>query len=286
VIALGIRNMSPFNFQAMSNPFLEMEYDSFGTKDIITTESSKKPEPSNPNFLQRLVIEIQLPENALFATPLHLRARDNRLGGYMKPVVGVGTIELQDKIPWSKTYKAPQTDAFFANPMEAQGLDLEALGGGDAAEKKKDDTARRVAEVREQRLGQKDGDDFVLTQAPLSVEGFLKSRLNDTDTGAGVFGALSHMELPQYGGSKKSKALNDFFTAVDFDEEEEVGPPKYMVGRETHQCELEEVLQTTPFETYPLTRGQVNGLFGSTLKVVGKFKGLVRVMLDKVHTYR
>ena len=42
-----------------------------------------------------------------------------------------------------------------------------------------------------------------------------------------------------------------------------------------------QVLKTTPFETYPLTRGQVNGLFGSTLKVVGKFKGLIRIMENK-----
>lgn len=286
VIALGIRNMAPFNFQAMTSPFLEIEYDSFGHKEIVTTEASKKPNPNDPNFLQRLVFEVQLPDNALFATPLHLRARDTRLGGYMKPVVGVGTIELQDKIPWSKTYKEPQTDEFFSNPIEAQGLSVEALAAGEVGfngvvEKKKDSTAIKIQEMKEKRMEEKDADDFVLTQEPLSVEGFLRSRVNNADTGAGVFGALSHLALPEYGGKRKAKALNDFFTAVDFDEEEEVGPPKYMINRETHMCELEEVLKTTPFETYPLTRGQVNGMFGSTLKTVGKFKGLIRVMMAK-----
>ena len=122
--------------------------------------------------------------------------------------------------------------------MEAQGMDLETLNPEAA---KKDVTASKIQELKDKRMEQKDGDDYVLTQEPLSVEGYLKARLNDMDTGAGVFGALAHMELPQYGGKKKSKALNDFFTAVDFDDEEEVGPPKYMVKRESHMCELEEV---------------------------------------------
>lgn len=75
IIALGIRNMAPFNFQAMQNPFLQIDYDSFGKKDSINTESSKKPSPDNPNFLQRMVMAVHLPDNALFSTPLHLTAK-------------------------------------------------------------------------------------------------------------------------------------------------------------------------------------------------------------------
>lgn len=29
----------------------------------------------------------------------------------------MGTVDLVDKIPWSKTYKPPQTDVFFQNTM-------------------------------------------------------------------------------------------------------------------------------------------------------------------------
>lgn len=207
----------------------------------------------------------------------------------MKPVVGVGIIELQDKIPWSKTYKPPQTDEFFSNPMDQEQAGLTqllmgqelALDSAGQPVKQLDATGQKIKELKDKRADQKDTDDFVLTQEPLSIEGYLKSRVNNEDTGAGVFGALSHLELPEYGGKKRKKALTDFFETVDFDEEEEVKPPKYMINRDVHDCELEEVLKTTPFETYPLTRGQVNGLFGSTLKVVGKFKGLIRVMMNK-----
>jgi hypothetical protein len=40
---------------------------------------------------------------------------------------------------------------------------------------------------------------------------------------------------------------------------------------------LEEYLETSPFETYNLTRGKSSGVLGN-IKVVGKFKGFVRVM--------
>ena len=209
--------------------------------------------------------------------------QDNRLGGYLQPIVGVGTIDLTDKIPWSKTYRAPQTDSFFANPLDkAAGFVVEkgdlSIAGDNSTKAKKDFIKPQVGAIKEKRLNQKDEDDFVLTQEPLSVEQFIKGRLAAEDSGAGVFGALTHLPLPEYGGKARKKAMNVFFAEVNFDEEEEVQPPKYMKNRIEHKTELEDIMKTTPFETYNLTRGQVNGMFGSTLKVVGKFKGLIRVM--------
>ena len=63
-------------------------------------------------------MEVDLPSNALFAVPMMMRARDNRLGGFSKPEVGVGYIDMVDKIPWSKTYKPPQTDIFFVDEYD------------------------------------------------------------------------------------------------------------------------------------------------------------------------
>lgn len=45
--------------------------------------------------------------------------------------------------------------------------------------------------------------------------------------------------------------------------------------------DLETELKTTPFETYKLTRGKVTGLLGSTLKLAGVFKGIIRVKKNK-----
>jgi hypothetical protein len=71
------RNMKPFKFQSMMSPYLEMEC--VDKKVTMETGPSKSPTPDDPNFLQRLVMPVMLSDNALFAPPLALRARDLRL---------------------------------------------------------------------------------------------------------------------------------------------------------------------------------------------------------------
>ncbi|CAE7652847.1 Dysf, partial [Symbiodinium microadriaticum] len=282
IIALGIRNMKPYKFQDMVCPFLEMEMECVDKKVMIVTESSKRPGPSDPNFLQRLIMPVMLPDNALFATPMALRARDTRLGGYMKPEVGVGVVDLVDKIPWSKTYRPPQTDIFFQDSLNmAAGFVAGSAEESKDAAAPLDAAAKAAIEMQEKRTAQVQEDEFILTQEPLDLESFIKQRINEDDIGAGVFGALTHLELPEYGGKRK-KTAEDFFTEIDFDEVEVDEPPKYMVNRTVLDHELEEEFKTTPFETYQLTRGQANHpVLGNTLKVVGRFKGLVRVMLSE-----
>lgn len=113
IIAVGIRDMAPFLFQSMQNPYLELEIESFGTRYKATTKKSKKPDPSNPNFLEKLVIQCKLPINSIFASSIQLRAKDSRLGGFSNPGVGVGFIDIMSKIPWcSNTYIPPFQQKF------------------------------------------------------------------------------------------------------------------------------------------------------------------------------
>eukprot|EP00604_Paraphysomonas_vestita_P002816 CAMPEP_0174818892 /NCGR_PEP_ID=MMETSP1107-20130205/1828_1 /TAXON_ID=36770 /ORGANISM="Paraphysomonas vestita, Strain GFlagA" /LENGTH=1810 /DNA_ID=CAMNT_0016031457 /DNA_START=453 /DNA_END=5885 /DNA_ORIENTATION=- len=285
VIAIGLRDMKPFNFQSMVAPFLEMELECIDKKVIIQTDHSKRPSPDDPNFLQRLVMPVMLPDNALFATPMALRARDTRLGGFLKPEVGVGIVDLINKIPWSKTYKPPQSDIFFQDKlnMSAGFIATNSNNNGGDEETKTlelDAAAKKAKELQEQRDKAAE-DDFVLTQQPVELDQLIKQRINELDVGAGVFGALSHLELPEYGGKRK-KVAEEYFGEIDLTEDEVDEPPKYMIGRKVLPYELEEELKTTPFETYYLYRGQKNHpVLGNTLKVVGKFKGLVRVMLEE-----
>jgi hypothetical protein len=62
-----------------------------------------------------------------------IRARDTRLGGWLKPVVGVCQIDLAHKIPWCEdTYIPPATDIFFQ--PEAAGV-IEGVPGNDPGDK-------------------------------------------------------------------------------------------------------------------------------------------------------
>ena len=66
-----------------------------------------------------------------------------------------------------------------------------------------------------------------------------------------------------------------------FREDEEEETPAYLINRPVLPAELEEELKTCPFESHDLCLGQKNGLFGSTFRKVGRFKGLIRVMLNE-----
>ena len=73
LILIGIRDMAPYNFQAMTAPFLELELNSFGSSYLSTTQSSKRPTPDNPNFLEKIIMPVQLPEHSIFCSPLQVR---------------------------------------------------------------------------------------------------------------------------------------------------------------------------------------------------------------------
>eukprot|EP01034_Spumella_vulgaris_P027083 gene27083-33756_t len=280
LILIGVRDMSPFNFQAMQHPFMEIELNSFGTSYLSCTKASKRPSPSNPNFLEKIIMPVKLPENSIFASPLQVRARDTRLGGYMKPVVGVCQIDLDHKLPWdAATYRPPQTDIFFQSAVDRGGVNSNPGMEGILPGTNTDPTALELQEIRAKRQFELEADDFIASQEPVSIDQYMRGRINEDDTGAGVFGALNHIDME--GTSKRKKKPEDAFTDPDWAQDDTDQPPEWSVGRKRLEAELEADLETTPFETYPLTRGQVNSIFGSTLKVVGKLKGLVRVIMNK-----
>lgn len=272
LILIGIRDMAPYNFQSMCAPFLEVELNSFGSSYLSTTASSKRPEPENPNFLEKIVMPVMLPEHSIFSTPLQIRARDTRLGGWLKPVVGVCQIDLTTKIPWCEdTYIAPATDLFY-QPETDRG-DAGGLGG------MIDPVADKVAQEEAKRLAEMQEDDFIAMPEPMSADKYIKDKMAAEDTGAGVFGALNHIDAT---GNAVKKSAADAFADPDWSQDDGDQPPAWSIGRKKLDAELEVELQTTPFETYSLMRGQTTGsMLGNTLKVVGRLKGLVRVMQDE-----
>ena len=263
----------------MVSPFLEIELSSSRNKYLEATAPSKRPNASNPNFLQKLLLPVKLPLKSIYASPLQLRVRDVRLGGYSKPVVGIAAVELTSKLPWCPdTYKAPQTDIFF----KGGGPDLTAKEPAEPEEDNidshLDEVGKEVARMQRLRDDELLGDGNIAMQEPAKIQDLLKRRVTEQDTGAGVFGAMNHITLD---GKKKSKEP-EAFVDPDWGQDDDEAPPEWSINREVLPSELEEVLKTTPFETYEFTRGQVNGgALGSKLKVVGKLKGLIRIIEHK-----
>jgi hypothetical protein len=286
LIALGIRDLAPYNFQAMQAPFLELEINSFGTSFKTATASSKKPDPSNPNFLEKLTMEVELPVKSIFATPLQIRCRDTRLGGYLKPIVGVGIADLSTKLPWSPNYIPPQTDFFIPPVEEVKTADANgAVDGGILPGANDDSVAKKVNETLAKQAQLMAEDKTIGTIKQPSIDEYVKKRIVEEDTGAGIFGALNHIKFDASLNAKKKvksgQAADYKFQSVDYNEDDTEPTPEWRIGRRELPSELEADLVTTPFESYPLTRGKLKGLFGGSLKVVGVFKGIIRVKRRK-----
>lgn len=259
ITVLGLRNMEPFQFLPIQLPFVEFV---LGGKDHASqemiTEKSKRPSGSNPNFLQRIVKEVDLPENAHFAPRLNIIVKDTRLGGFQTPIVASASVEMTTKIPWSKHYRPPQSDSFAEIELET-------------------------------------ADDFD-EEAPLLRTGFAKDKdddLDSVDNGAGVFGALKSMGV-EFDGNFDDRSSRRSSNPEDDDDEK---MKKYLKYRDLLDGDLESELKTTPFEKYALHIGQkqkkrsmlaalnpfkkkapptVGG--DGVYKMAGQFKGLIRVM--------
>jgi hypothetical protein len=121
MVIVGVRNLAPYHFRSMTSPYLELSLESLGNTYTSVTAPSKVPNPDSPNFLERIVLPVRMPENSIFATPLTIRVRDKRLGGFLKPIVGTGAVDLTSKIPWCEdTYIAPATQIFTSDDEVTQ----------------------------------------------------------------------------------------------------------------------------------------------------------------------
>lgn len=123
IVVVGLRDLAPFQFQPMQSPYLEIRYDFLDFHKSHKTAPSKKPEPSNPNYLEKVIIPCRIPINPIFCPPLLLVARDLRLGGFLKPQVGVGIIDLKTRIPWydnnEEDLASPQASGSNASSVTA-----------------------------------------------------------------------------------------------------------------------------------------------------------------------
>jgi hypothetical protein len=95
-------------------------------------------------------------------------------------------------------------------------------------------------------------------------------------------GKVSETESIKYQLASKMVTITEpFQKTYTWEEDDSFQPPAWAKGRKTLDAELEAELKTTPFETYNLTRGKVNGFLGSKIKTVGRIKGLVRIIETK-----
>lgn len=264
IIALGCRGLQPLGFMPVNTPFVKFEIGEVTKTNVAKlTNPSSKPSGRNPNFLERIVIPVTLPIDALFAPRLNISVYDQLLGGFYKPLLGVCAVDLSRKLRYSNgepnpLYQEPGGKLYTGNPYLERSDDFTAFPGTLPVE-----VAREKAKSDASASG---------TETDAADE----SKSEDAapaDTGAGV--------LPLR--TTTSELLEELYTTgAESDYAEEI--PHYMRDRRVVDGTLEEELDT-PFETYSLFRGTSlvrHGLFTKRSSVdfraVGRFKGVIRVM--------
>ena len=323
ILCIGVRDMAPFQFLPMQFPKLEfsVEYakvikDSDGNDEILiepqklVTKNSKKPTADNANFLELLELDVLLPEDPIFAPALKITAIDERLGGFIKPVVGTGAVSLETKCFWGENF-VPLNMEFFdteagnaddnAGADGAQGKEMTEEEKALAEEKKKEAeekasarAARRATHAlqhKEKDKKKNDQDEFkeasVATEhVNLTENEEFREVFRAEDTGTGILGAFSAVEMADRAERAKRLAeldSDDENAAVAEESDSEDDEPPYLKDRPKHPCELEDdqqgLLVGTPFENYELSLGSKVGddFMDPDWRVVGKVKGLIRV---------
>ncbi|GMI00136.1 hypothetical protein TrVE_jg577 [Triparma verrucosa] len=297
IVAIGCRDLSPFNMLNMQFPKVEFSVDSDEGTIVESTDKSKRPSGSNPNYLQRIVMEVQLPIDPIFAPPITVKLYDYRLAGLSQPICGVSKIDMSKKLPWAEGYINPALAGRRKDAREAStGVAVEKV-----VKKKKKVNGRYVIEEEVQMAPEEVQGDLISPVAPLlpkEIKSAIEEKLEAPDTGAGVFGALKHIKAPppkeaiENKGKKRSSVVDnggvgqvlgqgeltdeEMLKLIEEHEMEDDQTQRYMLGREKLPGELEELFPTSPFENFSLFRGQ-----GSLKKEIGIFKGLIRVVRDE-----
>ena len=86
--------------------------------------------------------------------------------------------------------------------------------------------------LQNKRISELIEDDFIASPEPISIDKFLQGRTAVEDTGAGVFGALSHIDMSGLAAGKKKP--EDAFADPDWTQDDGDQPPAWSVDRDRY----------------------------------------------------
>jgi hypothetical protein len=308
ILAWGVRDL-----QGGSNPYVR--FDIVGSDGKITSHKSKKsnrPNGRSANFLERIVTSIELPEDIIFTPMLNVRVYDNTYGGVSTDLVGSVSVNLVNKLPWSEDYMPPQTEEFETaakiDKEKQKILDRRAKAKAAGKPVESDDEDENQDDENEAKDDLGSDEEKPLNPATL-------------DSGLGAFDFMSLKtsaniwQLPEdaqtLAQKKKKKGgddnlLGDWWGSKEEEFEGEdpavtndlpdprelgIDIPDSWASKEWLQdrdfwiqeggSSLEEYLKTSPFENYILRKGCMKSNGTSTVRVVGKFKGLISISDSK-----
>jgi hypothetical protein len=148
IVILGLRDLKKYGFSAINEPYIQFMV---AGAHPYTTAASKMPTAKDPNYLERAIIPVELPEDPTFAPQLEIRVFDKRLGGLSQPLIGADCVNLARKLPWAMDYleplsmKIPDGRTLVTEQEEDDSADP-ADGGEEEEEEEEEDEGEEGAE--------------------------------------------------------------------------------------------------------------------------------------------
>jgi hypothetical protein len=97
---IGIRNLIKSSMLGIRNPFIVYDVASHSYGASIQTATSRVPTSTNPNFLDRQILQVMMPEDPILAPTLEVRVYDQRIRNNI--LLGSTNIDLRHKLPWNR----------------------------------------------------------------------------------------------------------------------------------------------------------------------------------------
>jgi len=125
VTCVGVRQLKAHRLRTPQAPYVRIDVPAPNERGTnVKTRSSSVPCGRNANFLERKIMAVEMPENALYAQHMDLRVYDAHIGlstGLQNPLVGACSIDLATKMPWnSEDFVPPQMELFSDSDLWRQ----------------------------------------------------------------------------------------------------------------------------------------------------------------------
>ncbi|KAH8085619.1 hypothetical protein JL720_7609 [Aureococcus anophagefferens] len=311
VTCVGVRQLKTYRLRTPSEPYVRVDVpapDDGGNN--FSTRPSSRPSGRNANFIERKTMCLEMPENALFAQQMDLRVYNS-----MELFDDAAQRKREAAAEQAKAAEEARLAALEENEGDADndggagaGSVGVTFGEGDAED---DDVSSLGDEVDQHELERFDEDNLPMGAggADLGTGAFDPMSIHELPM---VYEDILYMEeqerlLAEIAAEAKENeeghGLLDMVEArlknatdlgLDTDVQYKLSDlpisfpsqwavAEYLNGREwwTNKdgLELEKFLKTKPFETYPVYRGKYHpNPSKSTLRSVGFFKGIIRVL--------
>ncbi|RLN93202.1 hypothetical protein BBJ28_00021764 [Nothophytophthora sp. Chile5] len=175
IVALGLRRLKAFSTLGVRRPYVEFELVGGYFVDGLSVRRTQpgvsgalavsglgaSGSNTDANFLERIVADVKLPLDTLYAPQLQIRVCDSSLGGLRKTTLASSVVDLATKLPWSSSYVNEALgggESAFENPTQRSVISRTEHDAEDLATGKKASVLRR-----ESRVGL-DDEDFALDE--------------------------------------------------------------------------------------------------------------------------